>query len=367
MAGLYVHVPFCLKKCPYCDFASVPVQSDLQAEWLQAVRAETVLRAPDWKPIRFDTLYFGGGTPSLLDPADVAGLIDLFSGSFQWARNPEITLEANPGTLSGSKLRDFRKAGINRLSIGIQSFRDEELQLLGRMHDAAEAENSLARTFESGFENVNADFIYGLPGQTPAHWSQTLGKAVAFPLTHISAYCLTWSGKTELGRKIESGEVEKPSEAVQSDLFLRTSSFLAERHFQHYEISNFSLEGRRCRHNEGYWKGNPYLGLGPSSHSFTGRERYWNVSDTREYCRMLNQGLRPCSGSETLSRNDIRLETIALRLRTSEGLPLAMIQNKTDFCKVFLENGLARIRGDRLVLTENGFLMADELALRLTV
>jgi len=367
MAGLYIHVPFCLKKCPYCDFASAPVSSGSPGEWLGAVRTETVLRAPEWKAFRFETLYFGGGTPSLLDPADVAKLIDLFFCSFQWDRNPEITLEANPGTLSGTRLQDFRKAGINRISMGIQSFLDGELRLLGRLHDPAEAETSLARTFEAGFENVNADFIYGLPGQTLEHWRQTLKRAVSFPLTHISAYALTWSGRTELGRKIESGEVETPSEAVQSDLFLWTSAFLSGRNFQHYEISNFSLEGRRCRHNEGYWKGNPYLGLGPSAHSFTGRERYWNVSDTREYCRLLELGLRPCSGSETLSRDDIRLETIALRLRTSEGLPLSLIQNKTDSCKVFLENGLARIRGDRLVLTENGFLMADELALQLTV
>ena len=367
MAGLYVHVPFCLKKCPYCDFASAPAASGSMWEWLQAVKKETSLRAPDWKSVRFDTLYFGGGTPSLLDPADVAKLMDLFSCSFQWERNPEITLEANPGTLSGTRLQDFRKAGINRISIGIQSFLDEELRLLGRLHDSAEAEASLARAFDSGFENVNADFIYGLPGQTLEHWRLTMEKAASFPLSHISAYSLTWSNKTELGRKIESGGVETPSETVQSDLFLWTSAFLASHGFQHYEISNFSLEGRRCRHNEGYWKGNPYLGLGPSAHSFTGRERYWNVGDTREYCRLLDLDLRPCSGSETLSRDDIRLETIALRLRTSEGLPLALIQNKTDSCRIFLENGLARIRGDRLVLTENGFLMADELALRLTV
>ena len=367
MAGLYLHFPFCQRKCSYCDFYSVEKTDDIIPQFLSALHQEIELRKGTWPhpEIEIDTIYFGGGTPSLLHADQIDALIQHITSSFTLSLKSEITLEANPDTLTPDKLRNFRVAGINRISIGVQSLDDAELNLLGRIHTSEQAEELVSAAQRAGFEEVGIDLIYGLPDQSIKTWLNTIKKAVSHSPTHISAYSLTWNESTLLGRIIESGKCSRPDETAVCEMYLSTHEILNDGGYEHYEISNFAKPGHRCRHNEGYWTGELYLGLGPSSHSFIDNKRLWNIPDVREYISVLSQNKLPIAGQEILDPEQRTLERIALGLRRREGIPVRNLSGKQHLITCLHESGLAFIRNGFLALTVKGLLLADEVTLQL--
>jgi putative oxygen-independent coproporphyrinogen III oxidase len=363
-SGLYIHIPFCKTKCPYCDFYSI-TSSDLIPAYLAALETEARLYRDRFPA--FDTLYLGGGTPSLLTNAQLDNLTKNLRRHFSFAPDTEITLEANPDDLTLEKLRLFRDLGLNRLSLGVQSFDDQELRFWGRRHTAARTEAALKLIRATGFTNLGLDLIYGLPGQTASAWLQTLKTALSFTPEHLSCYQLTLAANTPLGRMVAAGEVRLPDEDTQRELFLLTGKFLQERGYFHYEVANFARKERyACRHNLKYWTHIPYLGLGPGAHSFDGHRRWWNFSSVEHYGASLNAGRAPLAGQETLTPAQIRLEILYLGFRTQEGVRLATIREHPHGdagLTQLTRAGLVRVEHDRVVATPQGLVVADRLPL----
>jgi putative oxygen-independent coproporphyrinogen III oxidase len=362
--GLYVHIPFCRTKCPYCDFYSVNDDSLIPA-YLAALDTEARLYRDQFPA--FDSLYLGGGTPSWFGEAHLAQLMKDLRRCFQFAPDSEITLEANPDDITADKLALFRDLGVNRLSLGVQSFDEAELRFLGRRHRAAQTLQALALIRAAGLANLGLDLIYGLPGQTIDAWLKTLETALSFAPEHLSCYQLTLAADTPMGRMAAAGQVRLPNEETQRQFFLRTTRFLPERGYRHYEVANFAREERyRCRHNLKYWTRVPYLGLGPAAHSFHGRRRWWNFSSVEKYCATLNTGRPPLAGTETLTPVQIRLETLYLGFRTQEGVSLATIRKQPHgerILRQLSQAGLVRVHQGRVVATPPGLVVADRLPL----
>ena len=364
--GLYIHIPFCRKKCSYCDFYSVETDRSSIEHYIQALCHEITLRGKSSGiPFPVDTIYFGGGTPSLLAPDQLVSILAHIDSQFRISQKPETTLEVNPGELTLEKLQGYREAGINRISLGIQSFQDHELQLLGRLHSAEQAENAVLLAKNSGFNQIGIDLIYGLPGQYIRSYKLNLRKAVLLRPHHISAYSLTWNTSTILGRKIKSNKLPRPDEDIIGDMFSETHNILSDAGYEHYEISNFAQPGCRCRHNEGYWTGKPYLGMGPSAHSFFHNERFWNIHDVNKYISVLSHNKLPVEEREVLSPEQIDLEHICLGLRRKEGIPVNLVQDKSESITVLVQSNLATLTDGILALTPKGLCVADELILRL--
>lgn len=374
-AGLYVHVPFCRKKCRYCDFYSIPSVS-LVPEWLCALEQEVVLFKERFSA--FDTLYLGGGTPTLLAMDELARLVEILRRHFAFCPDAEITLEANPNDVTAEKLRIYRELGFNRTSLGVQSMDDRELSFLGRRHSTRQAARAMELIRESGFPGFGVDLIYGLPGQTDAGWRKTLQETLSFSPNHISCYQLTVSRGTPLWEMQEAGRIVMPDEEQERRLFLTTSEVLEGQGFVHYEVSNYAREPQNrpqnasgknphvCRHNSKYWERAPYLGLGPSAHSFQGDTRWWNHRSVGKYCQELKMGKRPIQGFEHLSEEQEALERLSLQLRTKDGTPIQDLggYEKTDrVLPGLLEAGLLEVIGERAVPTREGFLVADRLPL----
>ncbi len=364
LAGLYVHVPFCRAKCPYCDFYSTCTLS-LVKPWLQSVRNEALLYAGAFPA--FDSFYFGGGTPTILSDDQFKSLIDFVRGHFIFAADTEVTVEANPEDVTRERLALLRACGVNRLSIGVQSFNDGELTTLNRRHSARDAQAAVELARSEGFENIGIDLIYLIPGQTQESWTDSLRRAIELRLVHLSCYQMTFEVGTRFGRMKAESRIAVPDEEEERDFFLLTSRFLEESGFIHYEISNFARgETSRSRHNGKYWRHVPYLGLGPSAHSFDGTIRRWNVRSVKQYCRLLDEGSRPVEGSETLTEEQIRLERLYLGMRTCDGIALADAFNspRADALVSPLEqSGLVRQENGRILPTLQGFLVADRLPL----
>jgi oxygen-independent coproporphyrinogen-3 oxidase len=284
MPGLYIHIPFCERKCVYCDFYSIE-GSSMMGRFLESLSHEINLCAQLGRDgLVFDTVYFGGGTPSLLSPSAVGSILDDLHRNFQVAKTTEITLEVNPGTVDSEKLKEFRQIGVNRLSIGIQSFHEHELKFLGRIHSAHEAKACVRSAQEVGYDNVSLDLIYALPGQDLRDCEDNLSTAVSLSPQHISAYSLIVEEGTPLARMVARGEVLPTSEEVETEMYLLTMEYLAARGFEHYEVSNYARRGFHSLHNSLYWNHDSYLGFGPSAHSFWCGEpflestRWWNVA-----------------------------------------------------------------------------------------
>jgi len=367
MSGIYLHIPFCESKCRYCDFFSLAGRNDLIPAFLTALKQEITLHR-DWFPSGSEevgTVYFGGGTPSLLNPGKVKEIISLLRDTFSVSPGAEISLEANPSCISGRYLKNIRESGITRLSLGVQSFRDPECILLGRRHTAAQGAAALAAAKEAGFSSVGIDLIYGIPGQTVRQWLQTLEQAVALAPDHISAYSLTWRNGSPLGCEIECGRLPAPRDGIIARMYLEGARVLRKAGYEHYEISNFCLPGHACRHNQGYWDGSPYLGLGPSAHSFKEPIRHWNIPDVIEYCTVLSHGSAPLETEEVLTAEELHTERIGLGLRTSSGLPLAEAPAAAGLLTGKSGSTLAVLSEGRIRLTDRGFLLADEIASRL--
>ncbi|MEA2038367.1 MAG: radical SAM family heme chaperone HemW [Thermodesulfobacteriota bacterium] len=361
--GLYVHIPFCRSKCPYCAFYSIASRS-LIPQWLDALRQE--IRHYEGRFNRFDSLYLGGGTPTILASPELARMVEDIFAQFDFAPDSEITIEANPCDLTDEKINMLGDLGFNRISLGVQSFDDRILSFLGRRHTGREAENALRKLRSSGFQNIGVDLMYAFAGQSMSDWIDTLKQAIGFQPEHLSCYQLSIEKKTLFGRLAEKGLIQSLSEAEESSYFLTTSEFLKDHGYVHYEISNFARQKKYfSRHNQKYWHHVSYLGLGPSAHSFDGSRRWWNVRSIKKYCDDLQGGKTPVEGHENLSDEQLRVESIALGLRTIQGFDLDKSSHNPQANATILrlqESGLVQLKNNRVIPTKRGFLVADRLA-----
>lgn len=362
--GLYVHVPFCRSKCPYCDFYS-HTDCSLIPFWLNALEKEIGFYQNQFPG--FDTLYLGGGSPSILSEEQLGHLLEMIFDRFHFEPGTEITIEVNPNDLNPGKLKRLCEKGVNRISLGVQSFDDQELLFLRRRHTAKDAEKALIWIREAGFTNLGIDLIYSLPGQTTNQWLANLEKTLKFKPEHLSCYQLTIAKGTLFYGLKEKGGLRPTSEEEEGLFFTTTSKFLEDQGYIHYEISNFARkENYFSRHNQKYWQRIPYLGLGPSVHSFQGNRRWWNFRSITQYCQALEQGILPVEEQEELTEEQAQLEVISLGLRTRAGLDLDRLGDSLNLEKTLsrlVEAQLVSVTNNRLVPTLKGFLLADRLPL----
>jgi oxygen-independent coproporphyrinogen III oxidase len=373
MAGVYFHVPFCKKACHYCDFHFSTVHRS-RAEMVEAMALELAQMATSSGLKEVSTIYFGGGTPSLLEPGEVQRLIREVRHHWPLTHDAEITLEANPDDLTEAYAESLLEAGINRLSIGIQSFYSHHLAYMNRAHTAEQALRCITLVQEAGFSNITTDLIYGVPILTPEEWKYNVQTLVESGVQHISAYCLTIEAGTYFGHQKKKGLMDSPPDAHIREQYNVLTDALRNAGFEHYEISNFGKPGYRSRHNSGYWNGECYLGIGPGAHSYDGLHRRWNVRNNPVYLQKVAAG----SGffeSETLTATDRMNEYLLVSLRTAAGAELVrlaqlgwtpdsiMLQNIQEWkSKAWLME-----TPDRIALTEEGFLMADYIASELFI
>lgn len=367
--AVYVHIPFCEHKCIYCDFYSI-ITKDNIASFLHALQREICYYSQiNSRPRVITSIYFGGGTPSLMSPEFIHEIIILIKNEFFVVNDVEITLETNPGTVEQTKLREFYLRGINRLSIGIQSFDENDLKFLTRIHDKRTAIETVSRAKESGFENINIDLIFNLPGQTKNKWRRNLETAISLPVAHISAYSLILERGTILNKMVLDGKVKIQDEDHDADLYETTIDFLTRNGFNQYEVSNFAKLGYECRHNKSYWHYKNYFGFGPSSHSFIDGKRYWNYSSLKMYITEIEKNNHAAAGFEYLSDKQKLEEYVMLALR-SDGIKLGEMQKifgsewlnekYSYFKKLERENYLTRENGT-IRLTKSGYAICDEI------
>jgi len=368
MAGIYVHIPFCKQRCSYCDF-HFSTGLKHQSELMKMISKELILRKNEIaEPV--ETIYLGGGTPSLLGLNELNSIFETVYQHYPVIENPEITLEANPDDLAKEKIRELKSTPVNRLSIGIQSFFDEDLRLMNRAHNAKEAIESVIAAQDSGFENITIDLIYGTQTTSDEMWKKNLETALELNIPHISSYALTVEPKTVLNYRIRKKILSEINEEKQERHFKILVKTLTESGFIHYEISNFGKEGFFSKHNSNYWKGKPYLGIGPSAHSFDGKNRSWNLANNTVYVKKLKENEIP-NQVEVLTPNDRFNELIMIGLRTIYGIDLNRIQR--DFpeefytglmkeSQKFLSDELIQINDHKILLTEKGKFLADGIA-----
>lgn len=356
--GIYIHIPFCIRKCPYCDFYSITDLSVIP-RFVRAVVREIEMTAV--RPVMADTIFFGGGTPSLLNAGQIAGILEAVHRCFNISDDTEITMEVNPGALDAGGLRDLHEAGINRLNIGIQSFCDPALDFLGRIHTAADGMRAFAAARDAGFDNIGLDLMFGLPGRTPDQWQRDLETAVHLSPEHLSCYQLTYETGTRMAADLEANRFRPLPEENAGKMFEQTGRFLASAGYERYEISNFAASpSRRSRHNLKYWTFAPYLGFGPSAHSFSGCRRFWNVRDVADYLSRIDAGESPMEADETLDRNRQMTEAVYLGLRLADGISIAGFENR-------FQVGFASLFGGIVTFFESrDFLKADSGRCRLT-
>jgi len=368
--GLYIHIPFCLTKCGYCNFYSITSLSSLP-DFLEALGREMEMAQGEFGP--FDSVYIGGGTPSILSLNKMENLLAGVRRNFVLLSDVEITVEANPANLNLSLLQSLFGLGINRLNLGIQSFDQRILDFLGRRHTSTEAVSAIETARKGGFENIGLDLIYGVPGQEIEAWLNTLSQALTFDPEHLSCYQLTLEAETPLGKRHEQKEFSLPGEELEYGFFIKTAELLEEAGYIHYEVSNFAREITFIsRHNQKYWNHTPYLGLGPAAHSFSGLRRWWNHRSVERYIADVNAGKRPIQGAEILTMEQLQLEALFLGLRTKRGVCLRefveqygcdLAVEKRDVLDRLQEEGLAAINEGYLVPTRAGLAVADSLAL----
>ncbi len=369
-AGLYIHVPFCLSKCAYCSFYSIK-SVNLIPDYLAALQKEIKSYSGDFHS--FDTIYFGGGTPSLLSPEQLAGIFSVIHKTYKIAADAEITLEANPGDISPEYLKALQSIGINRLNIGIQSFDDKLLQFLGRRHSAQEAIAAIEAARQAGFDNLGIDLIYGVKGRGIKSWKNTLQKAVSFSPEHISCYQLSLDKNTPLYKKYSQEGWQLPAEKAELQLFFTAAEEMENAGYIHYEVSNYARnDHHKSRHNVKYWRHVPYLGLGPGAHSFLGQKRWWNKSSVRSYLAEIAQNRMPVEDSEELTAEQLQLEALFLGLRTKAGIDLKLylekygidlLAEKKVIIEKLLEDKLVKLESGVLIPTQAGLAVADSLAL----
>ncbi|HMK44143.1 MAG TPA: radical SAM family heme chaperone HemW [Dissulfurispiraceae bacterium] len=363
-AALYIHIPFCLRKCLYCNFYSESVDSHEPERYMRALCRELAERRSECGPL--STVFLGGGTPSILSVDLLRVLMECLSKKMALSSDAEITIEANPATIDEKGLCELRSIGFNRLSLGVQSCRNGELRQLGRPHNWQQALDAFDAARRAGFDNISVDLIYGVPGQGMAGWRESLAQVVRLHPEHISAYELTPEPQTPLHDKLRTGEISLPSEESIEEMFLFADDYLGSMGYEHYEISNYALSGYRCRHNMTYWERAPYVGLGPAAHSFDGEHRRANIEDVREYMAALEKGRSVQMESARISEYEIICETIFLGLRTSEGVTMSELPaHSTAGIEKALQDqrlqGLVLFDGNQLRLTRRGWLLSNEV------
>ena len=376
MASIYIHIPFCEHKCIYCDFYSIAptesgeVYTSKVDGFLTALETEIQLRAQD---ARFhesiETIFFGGGTPSLLRSSEIEKILNLLASQFSIQPNAEITVETNPGTVDKQKLKEFHSTGINRISMGIQSFFDDDLRFLTRIHTAAEAKQCVLDAFAAGFTNVSFDLIFSLPCQSLMRWKSNLERAIQLQPTHISCYSLIIEPETPLFNMVQSKQVTPLDADGDADLYEVTIEFLTSHGYEQYEVSNFARPNFKCRHNINYWNHSNYLSFGPSAHSYWTNDRWWNISNIASYIEQLNMVTLPLAGGEHLSEAKLMEEAIFLGLR-SEGIDFEQFhrrfgrdlsQENSSLISDLIQQERARVDNGRLRLTAKGYLVCDEI------
>ena len=367
--SLYIHVPFCSRRCSYCDFAVQAVSHAPTEEWLDAVMTELKLTAADqrWNQrLVLDTLYIGGGTPSLLDPGAMHSLIARISPWAVLAPGAEWTCEANPESFTPAVASAWRAAGVNRLSLGAQTFSQEALRWMGRLHGVDGPVRAMGTARVAGFKNVSIDLIFGLPARLDRDWRRDLEKAIALDPEHVSLYGLTAEASAPLGRWVGEGRETLADEDRYADEYLLANDLLTAAGFGHYEVSNFARPGLRSRHNSVYWTGAPYAALGPGAHAFYPPQRRWNVRSWESYRDLLQDERLPIDGKEEVEREVEELERIWLGLRIDAGLDLSGASPKQHLlADLWRRNGLAVEREDVLQLNVNGWLLLDRLAMQM--
>ena len=367
--GIYIHIPFCRSKCRYCDFYSLAEREAQIPRFVDGLVREirgAAEKTRDWK---FDTVYIGGGTPSLLTPEQLGRIMEALDSTFALGELEECTIEANPGEVTEGKLREFREAGVNRISIGFQSFDGRLLQFLGRIHTREDNFASFEEARRAGFENISCDLLFNIPGQTLKEWETDLSMLVELGPEHISTYSLTVEKGTPLSEEVVRGAVHMPEEEMDLAMYKWAREYLAREGYYTYEISNHAWEGKECRHNLHYWQIGPYLGFGPAAHRFDGEVRSWNVQNLDEYLRRVEGGKSPTAGEERLTPVQLHNEKLAFGLRLREGISVTEglgYGSVEDFLAVYgtkleLLQESVDLLGERLVLTEDGFLLADSV------
>ncbi len=371
MSGIYVHIPFCRSKCIYCDFYSIALPS-LIPDFCKALKNEIASRSNTFSEKTINTIYFGGGTPSILDANSIGDIISEIHKHYNVCTDAEITLEANPENITQEYLLSLKHIGINRLSIGIQSFDDEILKFLKRKHSASNAIECVKTAAECGFNNISIDLIYGIAGLSNEKWREELDTAFSLPITHISCYCLGIEEGTLLHRYCQENRYSPTDDDTCLSQFLDFDKMSSENGFIHYEISNASKKGWQSRHNSSYWDRSEYLGFGPSAHSFVANTRSWNIANVSEYIKCITDG-KPYSTSETLSDSDILEEYIMLGLRTANGIKFNEIEmlfgkdksDKLRFAISELNPSHIRFDGNNLSLTALGMFVSDNIIMNL--
>lgn len=366
--GLYVHVPFCTAKCHYCDFNSYAGLDRLFGTYVDAVRREIAMQP---EGLRLRTIFFGGGTPSLIEPADLGRVLDAARERFDLPDGIEITMEANPGTVAEARLAAFRERGVNRISFGVQSFDAGILADLGRIHDPAQAASARMAARSAGFDSVNLDFIYGLPGQTLGQWRDTLARAVELAPEHLSLYSLTVEPGTLFFRRAEQGRLPLPDEDLVADMYELADELLGTAGYEQYEISNWSRgPGHHCEHNLGYWRNLDYLGVGPGAHSWFGGERYVDTRSPIAWAKQIQAGELPIAEREVIPPALQLGETTMLGLRLMEGIDLDELSTRfgidarARFAAPIAETtqlGLLVVEGARMRLTRRARLLGNEV------
>lgn len=369
MAGIYFHIPFCKKACTYCDFhfsTSLMLKDDM----LIAMKRELEIQKDYLQGATIETIYFGGGTPSILSKSELHDFLDTIAKQHNIAEHVEITLEANPDNINPAYLKDLKDIGINRLSIGIQSFFDEHLLWMNRTHNASESKKCVLDAQNQGIDNISIDLIFGYPLLTPEQWEGNLAQAIELDVPHISSYSMAVSPDTALSHQIKTQKIPNISEEASAADFLKGKEILIKAGYDHYEISSFSKLNFQSKHNSNYWKGVPYLGVGPSAHSFNGRERQWNVRHNKRYIDALNTNIIPAE-VEHLSPQNALNEQIMTQLRMKEGIYLPDIlanygqewtQQILEDAKPYLSSGRLIKNGNYLLLSTEGQLYADIIA-----
>lgn len=367
MAGIYIHIPFCNQACHYCDF-HFSTQLGKKEAMVEAIRAELALRK-SYIAEPIETLYFGGGTPSILSRNELLSLIKRIQGVFNTNDLAEITLEANPEDLSATKLKELQSIGINRLSIGVQSFNDDFLKFFNRSHDAKSAVDCLRNAKDLGFDNITADIIFGIPGQTLAQLQADLKQLIDIGIPHVSIYGMTIEENTVFGKWLKNGQLKPLEEEDSAEQFKWLMDFLGDQGYEQYEISNFAIPEFRSKHNSSYWQGKKYLGVGPSAHSFDGQTRQYNVRNNVKYLESMSQGF-PSFEIETLSRIDKINEALLIQIRLAEGIDVNVLNTDLDFdllserneqIQKWINTGHMELKNDYLQLTQTGKLIADHI------
>ncbi|MFN5415729.1 MAG: radical SAM family heme chaperone HemW [Flavobacteriia bacterium] len=370
MAGIYIHIPFCKQKCTYCDFHFSTTFDRYRSQMLKAMLHEIDSRSSELNE-KIKTIYFGGGTPSLLKSEEIKEFLIIINSKYELSDDVEITLEANPDDISTDNVKEWVNLGINRLSIGIQSFDNEDLLWMNRAHNAKESLEAVKIAQMNGIDNISIDLIYGLPNMDEKRWKKQIKQATVLNVKHISAYCLTVEEKTKLNQLVKTKAIVPANNEMQAKHFEILQEELKKASFIQYEISNFGIENYFSKHNSSYWKGEKYMGIGPSAHSFDGKNRSWNISNNALYIAGLEKNQRNFT-SEELSPKDIFNEYLMTGLRTTWGVNLSKLNaiipltdSFNEKMKHLLSEEKAFVKEDNLYLTEKGMLFADAIALEL--